>query len=350
MNSEELKSEISSFPEDCRVAICMHDNPDPDAIGSAMGLRRIIRHFKPSAKVSLIYGGEISHPQNKTMINVLDVNLISYNEIEEAECENVEQFADYFMCVDVAPERCRPKTEYIFCLDHHKVDTKLAKIKDIRSVGACASLIYDYMKYFDIELDKHDENDAIIATALLLGIKTDTQECVTENVTDLDLEAYAYYQPRVSHRLLSSIVNYSIPPYYLDLRKNLDIEDNLYLENGVFVGGLGYVAPSKRDVLPSLAEERARVEGVDTAFVFAIVGKNIEVSVRSSSYSVDVNSLCQTTFGKEFAGGKTGAGAARIPMNFLAIDDAPDEIKGKVWEAVRDFMKFKITKQISEHR
>lgn len=343
--------EIEKEKPDAKFVIMMHDCPDPDCISSAMGVKYIIKKLLPDSEVLMVYGGEVSHPQNKTMVNVLNVPMLSFKDVDSSTEGGFSELGDYYICVDSLPERCCDKKQHcLFVLDHHKGDTKLADIKDIRSNGATASLVYEYLVNLGLDLDAAVDDDANLATALLVGIKTDTQDCITENVTSLDLEAYAKLQPLVNHKSLASIINYSIPPYYFELRKNLDIEENIHWDNGVFIGGLGYVNPSKRDVLSSLAEERSRVESVDTAFIFAIVGKNIEVSVRSSSFTVDVNSICQTTFGKEFAGGKTGAGAARIPMNYLSVEEAPEEIKKKVWDAVRDFMKYKIITEMSEHR
>jgi nanoRNase/pAp phosphatase (c-di-AMP/oligoRNAs hydrolase) len=91
-----------------------------------------------------------------------------------------------------------------------------------------------------------------------------------------------------------------------------------------------------------LSEERARVEGIETAFVFAIIGDSIEVSVRSVGLSVDVNALCQKIFGKQVAGGKMGAGAAKIPLGFLALDGADETVRQKMWEAVKELLIYKI--------
>jgi len=170
-----------------------------------------------------------------------------------------------------------------------------------------------------------------------MGIKTDTSDLVTDNITDLDFQAYRNLLEHVNQRHLSAIISYPIPPHFFELRSNLDQDENIRSDGGVFVGGVGYISSSKRDALPALAEERARVEGIETAFVFGIVGENIEVSVRSVGLSVDVNALCQKLFGKQYAGGKMGAGAAKIPLGFMALDpNVPNEVKEKVWEAVKE--------------
>jgi len=84
------------------------------------------------------------------------------------------------------------------------------------------------------------------------------------------------------------------------------------------------------------------VEGIQTAIVFAIVGDHIEASVRSVGLSVDVNALCQKIFGKQYAGGKQGSGAAKIPMSFLDISDCSDDVQEKMWESIKEFMIQKI--------
>ena len=338
----EFKKVIMSDSSKTNIAIIMHSNPDPDCMASSMGMSRILKTWNPSIKCTLIYSGEISHSQNRTMVNVLSIPLIDIAEIED-----LKSF-DYLISVDVMPERAIPinnnnPSEFLMVVDHHKVETKLAKIKDIRTVGATASIIWDYLKHEQITFEKNNEEDALLATALAVAIKTDTQDLVTENVTDLDWEASQQLMRYVDRGKLSSIMEYPIPSYQLELRSKLDIEDNYKMDNGIFVGGIGHIAFSKRDVLPILARERARLEDVNTAFVFAIVGDHIEVSVRSINLAVDVTSLCQKIFGRDFAGGKMGAGAAKVPMGFLSLDsNVSEDIREKQWEFVKAYLIDKI--------
>ena len=343
--AERLLNKASDL-ESPRIGIFMHDTPDPDCLGSACGLRKIVSAILPEASFKLVHGGEISHPQNKTMVNVLNIMLTHRDEIT-----NIEEDFDIIFCVDVMPERCGLKDIGCFMVfDHHKVETEKAEYMDVRLVGSTATIIWDYMQELGIKFIKIDEVDSSIATGMVLAIKTDTNDLSSDNMTELDMDAYKDLVSHGSSKLLASLINYPIPPYHFELRKRLDIEENSRYKDGVFVGAIGYIPPSKRDVLPTTAEERARVEGVDTAFVFAIVGSNIEVCVRSSSLSVDVNTLCRKVFGKENGGGKAGAGAARIPMNFLSIEDSPVEIQETVWKGVRDFMFYKIQEEMSDQR
>jgi len=339
----ELKDIIQGDPnpEKLNIAIVLHENPDPDCIAAAMGMAKLLKVWNSEIKCTYLYSGEIAHPQNKTFVNVLNISLTNISELEKDTLG--EQFS-HFITVDVTPERCLPDNiECLMTIDHHRVETKRAKITDIRFVGATSSIIWEYLQKENVEFQENDEDDAIIATALSIGIKTDTANLTTENVADLDWEASQKLMGFVNRRYLSSIDNYPIPPYYFDLRRQLDKEENFRSDNGIFVGGIGYITQTKRDALPNMADERARVEGIETAFIFAIVGDHIEVSVRSVGLSVDVNALCQKIFGKQYAGGKMGAGAGKIPLGFLCPNaNAPEEIKEKIWEAVKAFMIDKI--------
>ncbi len=64
---------VSSLSDDKRrVCIMTHDTPDPDALGAAFGMQWLLKK-KFDVSSSIFYGGEISHPQNKTMVNTLNL-------------------------------------------------------------------------------------------------------------------------------------------------------------------------------------------------------------------------------------------------------------------------------------
>ena len=69
-----------------------------------------------------------------------------------------------------------------------------------------------------------------------------------------------------------------------------------------------------------------------------MVGNNVEVSVRSVGLAVDVNSLCQKIFGKQYSGGKMGAGASKIPLSFCSLTNASDEVKSKMWNGIKSYI------------
>ncbi|MEZ5335710.1 MAG: NAD-binding protein [Methanolobus sp.] len=53
-----------------KLAIVVHDNPDPDAISSALALKTIATHFNVISDI--IYHGEIGHQENKALLTCLE--------------------------------------------------------------------------------------------------------------------------------------------------------------------------------------------------------------------------------------------------------------------------------------
>jgi len=285
---------------DTVINICMHNGPDPDAIGSALGMQFILNNLGWNSQI--YYSGEISHPQNKTLVNVLDIPLSKTE-------ENIEGIN---ICVDGTEANSCVKTAD-FVIDHHKNITK-AKLSIIEpSYGSCVSLIWQLFKELKIELTSEDSN---VATALLLGVRTDTNDLTSENMVVEDFTAYQELLDFADKEALQKIMNYPLPRYLYDKRINLHREGNFYESNGTFVGGIGFITGAQRDAIAILSEEYTRMESVNTAVIFAITDKkNLHVSIRSSLTSLDVGALCHELFG-DFGGGKAYKGGATIPLSF----------------------------------
>ena len=282
------------------VNICMHNVPDPDAMGSALGMQLLFRKLGISSVIN--YKGEISHPQNKTLVNVLDVIL----ERVDHDVEGI------VVCVDGTEKNsCCQKANLV--IDHHK-NTSKAEFQVIEpSYGACSSMVWEIINDFEIEFTAEDSN---VATALLLGVRTDTNDLVSENMVKEDFIAYQSLLDFADKEALQKVMNYPFPRYLYEKRINLHKEGNSYENNGTFVGGVGFIEAGQRDAIAILAEEYARMESVNTAVIFAITDrKTLQVSVRSSLTSLDVGTMCKDLFG-DFGGGKAYKGGATIPLNF----------------------------------
>lgn len=309
---EELKTKDNPV-----INIILHDAPDPDAVGSALGVQHILKHFGFDTKI--YYGGEISHPQNKTIVNLLNVTL---NKVMNGE----EKLKGINICVD-----CSPANSFVdnvdLIIDHHKINSKCKHQIVNANYGACATIVWRLIKEFNLENTKEDTN---VFTALLLGIRTDTNDLISEKITHEDFTAYQELLELSDKEAIQKVMNYPFPRYLYERRLNLHEEGNFYEANGVFVGGIGVIPSTQRDVIAILAEEYTRMESISTAVIFAITDKKfLEVSVRSTNVSLDVNQMCKDLFGN-FGGGASYKGAAKIPLNFYAdVDEG----------AIKDFWK-----------
>src|SRR6516162_7167612 len=63
-----------------RILILMHDNPDPDAIASALGLQYLLEHLsgKPS---TIAFSGIVGRAENRAMLKHLGIKLCSLSRI-----------------------------------------------------------------------------------------------------------------------------------------------------------------------------------------------------------------------------------------------------------------------------
>ena len=89
----------------------------------------------------------------------------------------------------------------------------------------CMKFLLKYAK----PLEENNDEDQTIATALSIGIKTDTADLTSDNTADLDWKASQDLIRLVNRKHLQAIVNYPIPPYHFELRSFLDKEENIYI-------------------------------------------------------------------------------------------------------------------------
>ena len=325
---DKFESFLKTIPEDYgSVNIITHASPDPDAVGSALGAQYLLSHMGINS--SIYYSGEISHPQNRTMMNVLGISLNKQDGSTKMDGINV--------CVDCT-ESNSIASNPLLVIDHHKGSSK-AKYQIIdASYGACSTIVWQLLK----ELTPIDQDHSNVYTALLLGIRTDTNDLISENMTKEDFRAYQELLELADKDALNKSMNYPLPRYLYEKRLALHLEDNSFENNGVFVGGIGYIPSEQRDVIAILAEEYTRMESVQTAVVFAITDKKmLEVSVRTHLVSLDVNMMMRDLFG-QFGGGKSNSGGAQIPLNFY--EQVDDKHAAAFWKITCKHMFRKILK------
>ncbi|MEE9610414.1 MAG: NAD-binding protein, partial [Desulfatiglandales bacterium] len=202
LETMEFKKKLKKLKEiltgaDKGVAIVTQNNPDPDAIASALTLKRIVESY--GKKADIIYGEEIGHDENKAMINLMAIEMIHRSKVKD-----IRAYSKIALIEASIPGVNNPLDKSVtpdIIIDHHQVDMKKVKGEyvDIRpNVGATSTIMIDYLTHLKKELDEE------LATALLYGIKTDTRD-FTRGTTTVDLKAVAVLYPKVNHELLAKI-------------------------------------------------------------------------------------------------------------------------------------------------
>jgi len=310
--------------------ICSHDNPDPDSLASAMGMQHILQ-FLEVEHSSIVYDGEISHPQNRAMVNVLDIPVNKWNDIKYE--VNPEESMFVFVDCSVGQKNVSIDIQPNVVIDHHRIPTTNKDILFIHAEsGACSTLVLDLaLSIFngsssseesgekelnDVCLDLADDSVKDLITALTIGIKTDTLDFLSETTTKDDIHAFMMLARFLNDDKFHRVVNYEYPPYVLDYEeiawqsKRSDYVPHLITE-------IGYIDDSKSDCIPTIADKFMRIQGVQTVIVYAVVGTMIRASIRTSSSALDCKTLIDDVFGKGNGGAKGGIGGAKVSFNIL---------------------------------
>lgn len=338
INKETVEKLLAQL--DSKRASIWIEGPDPDAIGSAIGLQWLLKQY--NCESDIWFRGVVSHNQNRTMVNVLAVTLRNYDEDDYVATDYEQAF-----CVD-----CTPKTlpEAIdVCIDHHPKNVSHAdkcSLIDMRTTGSCGSVIYDWICLMNQTDNLVDEEGERVSSALLLAIFNDTDSLTSEDMKELDFTAYQNLHQKCDINKVKKVLAYPIPKYFLEAEAESIKPENTTLINTTYISCVGYISTSKRDVLAQLADKYARLEGVSTSIVFAVVGSNLEACFRSSDVSLDLHAFTQKILGKEYSGGKQGKAAGRVPLGFLASEGDDSETRDRVLDAVKAKMLTIIKKEV----
>lgn len=305
------------------LAVLAHDNPDPDAIASAVALVELAEFAGVEAEAC--YYGDISHQENRALVNLLDLNMRNL----DPETDPREEY-DAFALVDHSrpgvndslPEDVRP----VVVVDHHPPRMAIeATFIDIRSdVGATSTLLADYLDRFGLDPDER------VATALLYGIRVDTKD-FTRETADADFNAAAFLLPHTDPTVLARVESPSVTSDVLDtIARAIRNRERRGETVASCVGEL-----SDRDALAQAAEQLLDMEGVTTTLVYGFSDGTVYVSGRTRGADLDLGETLRDALGQiGSAGGHADMAGAQVPLGILG-EVAEDETESMT-EIVRD--------------
>lgn len=318
-----------------RTAIFPHPSADPDAIGSMMGLAWLIRKAY-DGECDCFYDGHISHPQNQRMVNLLDPEL-KLNSLCKPEEYSLR------VCVDTIPSHAATVTpvDFDLVLDHHK-ESPNGSFKGLflnLKAGSCCATVYQLIKQHGLGFEEDNDLDSKVATALMVGIITDTEYQTSDDTTEYEHDAYRELFEYRNANALKQIIRYKHPTAWVQARACVAMKAHDRIKDGILVHGIGFINASNRDLVAAVADEMLSWENVETSVAFAVVdGERIEGSVRSSNAAIAVPQLCKE-LGGSFGGGggKMNKGAYFYSLGSCALDSEMDEAtKEKMWEFIND--------------
>jgi len=297
------------------IAIITHNNPDPDAISSALVVKKFLcalGHKKED--IHIFADGDMTR-EAKVIKEKLGGEILPLAKFNKKKHKTV-------ILIDVASINqnnlnLKNGNQPDLVIDHHG---------DEDPFGSTATIITLLMTVFDIEIDEE------AATALTVGIKTDTNDLSSKKVSKFDILAYRkILSPLVNDQLLKEIVKCGYSASYRKMLVNA-LEKYRYQEGSTVITGVGYIKPNQLTDLAKVADFILEEEGVEKVVVIPIVEnekrdkegniieheKYIVPTARASTPTENIGDLNQRVFGKK-AGGDSDKASGRVPLSDEAI-------------------------------
>jgi nanoRNase/pAp phosphatase (c-di-AMP/oligoRNAs hydrolase) len=279
------------------LLIYMHDNPDPDAMGAAMGLKHLVESTT-DLRATLALGGIVGRAENRAMVERLKVPLIP------AEVLNTDHF-DTIAIVDSQPgtgnNSLPPNRQVDIVIDHHPAREESAASPwcDIRpQLGATSTIVLQYLREKSIPLHTS------LATALFYALRSETRDLGRE-ATAAERDAYLYLIPLVDHHLMFRIQQPKLPrQYYEALDRALRRAEAWGDVITVNLGAIAYP-----DLTAEIADLLLDYEGAQFVLCCGRFGKQVFVSMRTEASQRRAGALMRELIGTDGASGGHGTTA-----------------------------------------
>ncbi len=168
----QVETLLDRFHSASSLAVVCHDDPDPDCLAGAMALK-LLASESGIDTVNILYGGTISHQQNRAFVNVFDIELQQYSETL-LEANELVAFVDHSLPGN--HNSVPAETAVDIVIDHHPTDRPIpAEFVDIREeYGATATILTEYIRESPIEMTTR------VASGLLFGIHRDSLDFIRQ--------------------------------------------------------------------------------------------------------------------------------------------------------------------------
>ena len=304
------------------LAIVCHDNPDPDTIASAVGLRRIAAHVGVE-DIVIAHGGQLSHQENRAMVHALEIDLVAVTTTDLAAYDRI-AFVDHSVPGRNNPVPSRQGPDIV--IDHHSTEAVSgAYVEQVPSVGATATLVGAHLRALPVEPDTH------LATALLFAIQTET-DGFARGTTSADHRTAIYLHPTADYELIAQLRGAALTPEMLSaLGEAITTRD---VRGSCLVSSVGH--PPSQDVLPQAAEYLLKLEGVTTTAVYGVVEDHVHLSARTTNGALHLGDRFEAAFSDVgSAGGHDHMAGGQIPLGLVAEADADTTGREIVDQTVR---------------
>ena len=252
-----------------KVLIATHENPDPDGIAAAFGLKYLIRKVAGISSV-IAYSGIIGRAENRAMVKILGIDLVPLNTITPRN----------FSVIAVVD--CQPHTGNLklpkgvfpsIIIDHHplrKTSLKADYLDIPKDVGSTSTIVTQYLRSSGVEIDRK------VATALYYGIKSDTRDLGRQS-TDADIRASIHLFPHILQKKLSRIEHPEKPRQYFEELNSVLNSARIY--GDAIIARLDVI--SWPEMIGEFADELIQLEGIRWCMCYGRHNGSVLFSIRA---------------------------------------------------------------------
>jgi nanoRNase/pAp phosphatase (c-di-AMP/oligoRNAs hydrolase) len=306
------------------VTFVSHVHPDPDSLGSMMGLAYLVETAlgKPTR---LVRDGLIGRAENRAMVDLLGIDLQPVEDIEW-------QDGDALVMVDSQPNTGRhsfdPTVPLYAVIDHHHTPGDVVDLPfvDVRqSLGATCSIVASYLMEQEIAIPER------IATGLLYGIETELSGYPRE-ASALDDGAMLYLFPLADKDLLARIRNARLPQSYFECM--VQALQSSFIYDRLIISWVNELP--QPELAAEVVDFLIRFSEIDYAVCAGVYEDKLVLSVRASVPDAQAGEMLRQVVGKL---GKAGGHDRRAGGTIYLASTAPTAVEQMQSELRRRLLK-----------
>jgi nanoRNase/pAp phosphatase (c-di-AMP/oligoRNAs hydrolase) len=313
-----------------RHLIILQDFPDPDALSSAWVYKLICQKYE--IVCDIIYAGTLSHQENIALVKLTGLPIQRWTP-QAFRSKDLSLYRGSVLIDNqgttsqLMPALREAQIPVVAIIDHHSLQEELgAEYQDIRThTRATATILTQYIQSGLLKLDSNSTEHVKCATALMHGIRSDTNRLMQAQEEDFLAAAFLsrFYDAQLLNAVLQSSRSRPVMEVIERSLKNRSVKNNFS------IAGVGYLRYDDRDAIPQAADFLVTEDNVHTAVVYGIVhdeDEEVEMvvgSLRTNKLTLDPDEFMKEAFGQDaqgrfFGGGRSQAGGFEIPIEFLA--------------------------------
>lgn len=312
---------------DSKDTLAILINADPDALASAMALKRLF--WRKAKSIGIYRINKIERADNLAFISLLN---IKHQHIHKLRKSGINKWA----LVDSQPDHNAAFDGYPFdiIIDHHPLsDRSKAPFMDIRpEIGANATLMTEYLKAAKIKPSPR------LATALFYGIKTDTDNFLRGSAS-VDVAAFRYLYQYANLNIVKKIESSEITQKTLDdivtaVNKMTFIKQTAFTHMDVV---------QSADTLVIIADFFLKLAEVSWSVCSGIEKNKLVVIFRNAGFRRDAGKWARESFGDVgSAGGHKSAARAEVSLDKIVSgkNDQIAEVRKFVRERLQRVAKY----------